>query len=186
MELENTFVVGAPPDQAWTLLNDVPRVVPCLPGAALTEVVSDDAWKATLAVRLGPISLNFNVDVERERMDEPGRLVVLRAKARELRGRGGAEATLRSSLAEADGGTRVSIVTDLTLRGVVAQYGRGVVADVASQLTDEFAACIASRLRGEHSGAAANPDSTQPVGGGRLVFSALLRSLARRLRLRPR
>jgi carbon monoxide dehydrogenase subunit G len=179
VQLEDSFLVDAPPEQAWALLNDVPRVVPCMPGATLTEVVGDDAWKATLAVRLGPISLNFGVDVARERMDEAERLVVLRAKARELRGRGGADATLQSRLTAVDGGTQVLLVTDLTLRGAVAQYGRGVLADVAAQLTKDFAACIASQLR------AAEPipvtSENKPIGGARLLAGALLRSLARLL-----
>jgi uncharacterized protein len=149
VRLENSFVVDAPLERAWALLNDVPAVVPCMPGASLTEVVGDDAWKATLAVRLGPISLNFAVDVTREEADEAAGRVVLSARGREVRGRGGAEARLESSLDSVEAGTAVSVVTDLTLRGAVAQQGRGVVPMVASQLTDQFAKCIAARLRAE-------------------------------------
>ena len=149
MRLENSFVVDAPPERAWALLNDVPSVVPCMPGASLTEVVGDDAWKASLAVRLGPISLNFAVDVTREEADETARRVVLSARGREVRGRGAAEARLTSTLAAAEAGTLVLVVTDLTLRGAVAQQGRGIVPVVASQLTDEFARCISARLRSD-------------------------------------
>jgi uncharacterized protein len=187
VQLEDSFAVSAPPEQAWALLNDIPRVVPCMPGATLTEVVGDDAWKATIAVRLGPITLNFAVDVEREEV-EAGRCVLLRAKARELRGRGGADAVVESSLSEADGGTLVSIVTELTLRGPVAQYGRSVLADVGARLTKEFAACVASRLAEDAGGAAAVPASSAPartaIGGGRLLAGAVVRALARLMRLR--
>ncbi len=146
MRLENSFEVAASPEAAWRLLNDVPRVVPCMPGAELTEVVDENAWKATMQVKLGPISLQFLADVTREQVDEAARRVVLAAKAREARGRGSAQATIESTLAEAAAGTQVAIVTDLTLQGAVAQYGRGIVADVAAQLTGRFADCMAGLL----------------------------------------
>jgi len=149
MRLENSFEVPAPPDRTWRLLNDVPAVVPCMPGAELEETVGEHAWKAKLQVKLGPIALQFAADVTREEMDEQAGRVVLAVKAREARNRGSAEATIESTLAEQDGGSRVVIVTDLKLRGTVAQYGRGIVPDVARQLTAQFADCIAARLREE-------------------------------------
>lgn len=173
MRLENSFDVPAPPEAAWTLLNDVPRIVPCMPGAELKEVVDENSWKATMHVKLGPIALQFATDVTRDEVDETARRVVLAAKARELRGRGGAQATIASSLTEANGGTRVSIVTDLTLQGPVAQYGRGVVADVAAQLTRRFAECVATQLADS---SPAPPAEVKPVGGLRLGLGALWRS----------
>lgn len=171
MRLENSFEVAAPVDAAWRLLNDVPAVVPCMPGAELTEVAGENAWKARLHVKLGPIALQFLADVTREHMDEAAGRVVLAAKAREAKGRGSAEATIESTLAAVAGGTRVDIVTELTLRGAVAQYGRGVVADVASRLTAQFAGCIAAKL-------AHTPVAEQkPIGGIRLVLHALLHRL---------
>jgi uncharacterized protein len=177
VRLENSFEVDTPVEASWRLLNDVPAVVPCLPGAELTEVVDENTWKAKLHVKLGPIALQFAADVRREHLDEAARRVVLAANAREVRGRGGAEATIDSTLSAANGGTRVDIVTELTLRGAVAQYGRGVVPDVASRLTSEFAACIAGKL----SDAPAPGASSQPVpiGGLRLLVGALWRSLFR-------
>ena len=180
MRLENSFEVPAPPERAWALLNDVPRIVPCMPGAELTEVVGEDAWKATLHVKLGPIALQFATDVTREAADATARRVVLAAKAREVRGRGGAQATIESSLAAAEGGTRVSIVTELTMQGAVAQYGRGVVGDVAAQLTKRFAECVAQQL-GEEPPAQAQ---ATPVGGLRLGLGALWRSFVRLFRRR--
>src|SRR6266568_3808701 len=146
MRLENSFEVPASVEQSWRLLNDVPCVVPCMPGAELVEVISENAWKAKLHVKLGPIALQFLAEVTRERMDESAGVVVLAAKAREAKGRGSAEATIESTLAASGGGTRVDIVTELALRGAVAQYGRGVVGDVASRLTATFADCVAGKL----------------------------------------
>jgi carbon monoxide dehydrogenase subunit G len=117
-----------------------------MPGAELLDGGADDTWKARLSVKLGPIALQFLTDVRREEVDEAGRRIVLSAKAREARGRGNAQATIESRLVEADGGTRVEITTEVRLQGTVAQYGRGIVSDVASRLTDQFAACIARKL----------------------------------------
>src|SRR5918912_1522955 len=162
MRLENSFEVGAPVERAWALLNDVPRVVPCMPGAELTETVDDNRWKSRMHVKLGPISLQFDTDVVREAVDPAAHRVVLATKARELRGRGGAQARIESSLSEGGGKTRVDIVTDLTLQGAVAQYGRGIVPDVAAQLTKQFAENIAALLEQEHDPLAETPAAPPP------------------------
>ena len=188
MRLENAFEVPAPPEEAWALLNDVPRVVPCMPGAELTEVVDDNTWKATMHVKLGPIALQFGTDITREEVDEAAKRVVLDAKARELKGRGGARARIESSLSEVEGGTNVTIVTDLSLQGAVAQYGRRIVADVSAQLTKQFAECLASKLEAPGvdgpAPAVGEPSAVRPVGGLRLGLGALWRSLVGLLRRR--
>ncbi len=185
MQLENSFEVTAAPEAAWDLLNDIPRVVPCMPGAELTEVVDENTWKAKLSVKLGPIALTFGTDVKREEVDEAGRRVKLSAQARELRGRGGAQATIESSLASADGGTKVTIVTDLTMSGAVAQYGRGIVQDVSSQLVQSFAECLAAQLAAAPEEAqAAVARQARPVGGLGLALGALWRSFLRLFRRR--
>ena len=182
MRLENSFEVDASVEAAWRLLNDVPAVVPCMPGAALLDGGDDETWKARLDVKLGPIALQFATDITREEMDEGSRRVVLAAKAREARGKGGAQATIESRLTPRNGGTRVDLVTDLSLQGAVAQHGRGIVADVASRLTAEFAGCIAARLD-ESSTTAPSPDGGHaPIGGLRLLFGAVWRRLVRRSR----
>ena len=206
MRLENDFTVPAPPEQAWALLNDIPRVVPCMPGAELKEVVDENTFKAHVHVKLGPISLTFAADIVREQADAAGRVVTMTTKARELKGRGGATATIQSSL-EPDGtGTKVTIVTELALSGTVAQYGRGIVADVSNQMVKQFAACIASQLAAAPASPAeapavadapgAAPAATpaapppppvrpvQAVGGLSLAIGALGRSLLRALRLK--
>jgi carbon monoxide dehydrogenase subunit G len=112
----------------------------------LNEVVDDSTWKATMQVKLGPIGLTFATDVKREEVDETQRRVRLVAVARELRNRGHANAKIESTLVTADGGTRIELVTDLALTGTVAQYGRGMIEDVSSQLVRSFAECLESQL----------------------------------------
>jgi carbon monoxide dehydrogenase subunit G len=165
VKLENSFEVPASPEQTWELLNDVPRVVPCMPGAELTEVVDDDTFKAKMHVKLGPIALQFATDVVRDSVDEASRTTRMSAKARELKGRGGAQATIESSLEPVGTGTRVTIVTELALQGAVAQYGRGVVADVSNQLVKRFADCLADQLGEGGPGAAADASPAASVEG---------------------
>jgi carbon monoxide dehydrogenase subunit G len=181
MQLENTFEVAATRDTAWNLLMDVPRVVPCMPGAQLTETVDDSNWKAKVAVKLGPIALTFAADVARTEVDSENNRVVLSTTAREMRGRGGAQATIESKLTElAPRQTRVDVVTDLRLSGSVAQYGRGLVQDVAGQMVGKFADCLQSQLVGsEEEAQAAVEDAAKPVSGLSLGAGAVARSVAR-------
>jgi hypothetical protein len=164
---------------------DVPRVIPCMPGAALAETIDDDHWKATLAVKLGPISLNFDADVTREGSDEQAHRAVLATDARESRGRGAAQATIESTLAPQNGGTRVDIVTDLTLTGPVAQYGRGMVQSVAGQLTTQFATCLQKQLAPAPSSSLPAPAAeVKPVSGLRVGLRALYDVVSRPFRRR--
>jgi len=178
MRIENVFEVPAAPDTAWALLTDVPRVVPCMPGAELERTVDESTWEVLQRVKLGPISLQFRSEVTRTKMNETDRRIVLFVDAKEVRGRGGAEATIESSLDAVESGTRVTIVTELSLQGSVAQYGRPVVGSVAEELTKQFATCLASMLETE--APFAPPANVKPVGGLRLLFGTLWRRLFRR------
>jgi hypothetical protein len=180
VRIESSFEVPVPPERAWELLMDVPRVIPCMPGATLTETVDDSNWKAKMAVKLGPISLAFDTDVKREEADEAARRARLSAQARESRGRGAARATIESTLAPLDGGTRVDVATELQLTGAVAQYGRGLVEDVSRQLVNSFAECLRAQLVAEPEQAeAAVAAQAKPVGGLRLGLGAFWRKITR-------
>jgi carbon monoxide dehydrogenase subunit G len=192
VKLENSFEVTGSPEAAWDLLMDVPRVIPCMPGAELVETIDESHWKARMRVKLGPISLSFLTDVTREEVDEAGRRVVLAARAREERGRGAATATIESSLASAEGRTQVMTVTDLALTGKAAQFGRGLVQDVTAQLLQSFADCLEQHLvtQPENSSTAAaaaaavpEPVPPRPVSGLALGAAAMRNMLARRTRL---
>lgn len=179
MQLENGFEVDADPGRVWELLLDVPRVVPCMPGAELVDSVSDHEWRARIRIKLGPVALLFDATVDREEVDDARRSVRLSTQAREMKGRGTARAAIESTVTETASGTSVSIVTDVTLSGAVAQYGRGVVHDISAQLTDDFAQCLRRKLNGGPAAEAA-PSLRQPaVGGLRLLLRALARPLAR-------
>lgn len=176
MRIENSFTAPNAVDEVWALLMDVPRVVPCMPGAELVGQVDDTTWKATVKVKLGPIGMTFAADVKQEEAKAGEHRLRLVADARETRGRGAARAAIESTARPAEDGTVVGIVTELRLSGTVAQFGQGVVADVAGQLVASFADCLRARL----AGAPAAP--APPARGLRLLLKALLG----RLRLRRR
>jgi len=182
MKIENSFVVTAPPEAAWDLLMDVRRVIPCMPGAELVAEIDESTWKARMRVKLGPISLSFLSDVRRESVDVAARSVHVVASAREERGRGAANVTIDSSLAAEDARTRITVVTDLTLSGPAAQYGRGLVQGVTEQLMRDFAACLEQQLAppaGEAPAAGAAPPAPQrPISGLRVGFATLRTVLA--------
>jgi uncharacterized protein len=178
VRIENAFEVPATPDAAWELLIDIPRVVPCMPGAEIERTIDESTWEVLQRVKLGPISLQFRSELRRTVLDEANRRAVLAVSAKEARGRGGAEATIESALEPVGDGTRVTVVTELELRGTVAQYGRPVLGSVAEDLTRQFATCLASLL--ERDSPAVPPAEAEPVGGIRLVLGSLWRRLLRR------
>jgi carbon monoxide dehydrogenase subunit G len=183
MKLENSFQVPAPPDAVWTYLNDVEKVIPCMPGAELTEVVDETTWKGKVRMTLGPVSLAYAGTVHVEERDDASRTMKMRAKGTEASGKGMASATVTSVVTGSDGGSRVEIVTDLMITGAAAQFGRGMVADVSQRFTDEFAACLSQRMaapEGEGAeGEAGAAPAAKPISGIRLGLWALWRAIVR-------
>jgi uncharacterized protein len=141
MELTNEFRVGVPPAVAWAVLTDVERIAPCMPGAQLLEVEGDE-YRGVVKVKVGPITAQYQGKATFLERDEAGGKVVLRAEGRDTRGQGNANATITATLFGDGDGTRVSVVTDLTVTGKVAQFGRGVMAEVSAKLLNQFVACL--------------------------------------------
>jgi carbon monoxide dehydrogenase subunit G len=137
MELVHEFSVPVPVEQAWQVLTDVERIAPCLPGAELTGV-DGDAYRGQVKIKVGPITAQYRGTASFTEKDEAQHRVVLKASGRDTRGQGNASATVTAQMAAADGGTTVSIVTDLSVSGRVAQFGRGVMGDVSARLLEQF------------------------------------------------
>jgi uncharacterized protein len=171
VRIENSFEAPAAVDEVWALLTDVPRVVPCLPGAELEEQVDETTWKASVAVKLGVIAMRFAAKVRQDEADLAEHRLRLVADAREAKARGTARAAIEATIRPTGTGSAVEIVTDLRLTGAVAQFGHAIVADVAEQLVGSFA----DNLRAQLSGAPAA--AGKPVSGLRLLLRALLRRL---------
>ena len=138
MELSNEFEVAVPVEQAWAVLTDVERIAPCLPGAQLQEIEGDD-FKGIVKVKVGPITAQYKGTATFVEKDEVAHKAVLSASGRDTRGQGNASATIVAELqARGDASTHVSVLTDLAITGKVAQFGRGVMADVSAKLLDQF------------------------------------------------
>jgi carbon monoxide dehydrogenase subunit G len=141
MELSNEFRVGVPPAVAWSVLTDVERIAPCLPGAQLQEVEGDE-YRGVVKVKVGPITAQYKGKATFLERDEGAGRVVLRAEGRDTRGQGNANATITATLVPDGDGTKVVVVTDLTITGKVAQFGRGVMADVSAKMLTQFVDCV--------------------------------------------
>ncbi len=138
MELNNEFEVDAPIGQVWAVLTDVERIAPCLPGAQLQEVEGDE-FRGIVKIKVGPITAQYKGAASFVERDDASYRAVLRAEGRDTRGAGNAAADITAQLEEVEGGTRVEVATDLKVTGKVAQFGRGVMADVSRKLMSQFA-----------------------------------------------
>ena len=145
MELKNDFRVGVPVDQAWTVLTDVELIAPCMPGAQLQEVEGDE-YRGIVKIKVGPITAQYKGTATFVERDEQAHKAVLRAEGRDTRGQGNANATITATLTPDGDGTAVTVATDLTVTGRVAQFGRGVMADVSAKLLGQFVDCLEHKL----------------------------------------
>jgi len=149
MKLEQSFEVAAPIDTVWAALTDLERVAPCLPGAAITEHDEDGTYHGTFQVKLGPTTAAYRGTIKIESADEGAHTATLKARGTDKRGQGGASATIVNTLSEHDGGTKVEAVTDFTITGRLARFGRGgMMEDISNRLMRDFATCLSSRLAG--------------------------------------
>jgi carbon monoxide dehydrogenase subunit G len=167
MEFDNSFDVPLAPGQAWSVLMDVPRIAPCMPGAELTEVVDPQNFGGKISVRLGPVALTFAGRVQIDSIDDVNHSARVKAQGNDAKGRGGANATATFHIEPAGTGSKVLIHTDLMLSGAVAQYGRGVgmIQATAAQIINQFAGNLRAQLAQQASAPApaAPPPEPAPV-----------------------
>jgi len=187
MQIKNSFEIPLPPEEAWRVLMDIPRIAPCVPGAELTGRTDDGSYQGKVSVRLGPVALAFGGVARIADQDDARRHARIEASGDDLKGRGNARAELLFDLSPAGTGTRADIVTDVTLSGLVAQYGRGtgVIQSVATQIVNQFAANLARMIAAEKAGGPgagpasgapqhpANAPASKPVGVFSLLFAVL-------------
>jgi uncharacterized protein len=146
MELNNEFRVAVPPAKTWEVLTNVERVAPCLPGATLLSV-DGDQFTGAVKVKVGPITVSYQGVAAFQEKDAAAQRMVLTANGKETRGNGNAAAVVTAQLKEEGPTTTViTIATDLTISGKAAQFGRGVLADVAANLVTQFATRLEADL----------------------------------------
>jgi len=149
MQLENSFPVSAPPDQVFSYLLDINKVVGCVPGAELTEVVDQSTFKGKVKVKVGPITVAYSGTARISERNDAERVATLSAEGRETTGPGSARATAQMRVQSADQGSVVTITTDYHVAGRVAQFGRGVMEDVSKRLVGEMARCIQANVEAD-------------------------------------
>jgi carbon monoxide dehydrogenase subunit G len=165
-QIVNEFTVNRPIDEAWPIICDIERIAPCLPGAQLEEV-EGDVYRGKVKVKLGAVNVEFKGEARMAERDDDAHHAVLKAKGRDIGGRGNAEADI---VADAEAlsptSTRCVVTADLHITGKVAQFGRGIMADVSKKLMDQFAANLNTML--DEQTATPSESAAEPAPAGNL------------------
>ena len=146
MLIKSGFEVAQPVDRVWRFFDDIHQVAACLPGAELTDELGDDKYLGRVAVRMGPVRLQFSGTAQIKERDDQAKRIVVDAAGSDDKGRGQASMLVTATLAAARGGTHVDVVQDLRVSGAAAQYGRGMISDVTAILMRDFATSMQARI----------------------------------------
>ena len=181
MLIKNEFQVAAPVDKVWQFFGDIPQVAACLPGTELTDDLGGDKYEGRVAVRMGPVRLQFAGKADITERDEAAKRLVVNATGAEEKGRGQASMVVTATLAPAGRGTKVSVAQDLQLSGAAAQYGRGMISDVTAVLMRDFSVNLADRIDRAQRGEAVTGAATaaSPASGFTLGMRAAVMALRR-------
>ena len=175
IELDNSFTVPVPPEQAWDVLLDVERIAPCMPGASVTSVEGDEI-EGQVKVKLGPLSLTYKGTAKFTDKDQAGHAISIEATGKETRGSGTASATVRANLTPGDGAgqTLVSIHTSLNVTGKPAQFGRSLLPEVSGKLIQQFATNLEAMINADSAAAAgtAAPGTDEAVADAAVADEA--------------
>jgi hypothetical protein len=179
MLIKNEFQVAAPIDKVWQFFGDIPQVAACLPGTELTDDLGGDKYEGRVAVRMGPVRLQFAGKADIAERDEAAKRIVVNATGAEEKGRGQASMVVTATLASAGRGTKVSVAQDLQLSGAAAQYGRGMISDVSTVLMRDFSVNLADRIDRAERGEAVTGAAASPASGFTLGMRAAVMALRR-------
>jgi carbon monoxide dehydrogenase subunit G len=150
MKLEQSFTVAAPVEQVWDMLVDVERVAPCLPGAEITGQGPDGSYEGNFTVKLGPTTASYRGSLRMDSLDEASRTATMHAKGTDKRGQGGANATIVSTMRQEGEETVVDVVTDFTITGRLARFGRGgMIEDISKRMMRDFSQCLQASMATE-------------------------------------
>jgi len=180
--ITSDFEVAEPVDKVWRFFDNIPQVASCLPGAELTKDLGDNKYEGRVAIRMGPVRLQFTGTADITERDEAAKRIVVHAAGADERGRGQAAMVVGATLSPKGRGTKVSVSQDLQLAGAAAQYGRGMISDVSAILMRDFSLAMQDRIerleRGESAEqiAAASTGSAQ---GFTIALRAARMALAR-------
>ncbi|HEV8308549.1 MAG TPA: SRPBCC family protein [Methylomirabilota bacterium] len=185
MKIEQTFVLEAAPDRVWAFLTDPYQVASCLPGAAITERIDDRTWRGAITVKVGPVTTSYKGTIRFERLDGERWEAELLGQGQDVKGRGGAEMRMQSRLRPTDHGTEITVVSEVSISGLLAQLGRGMIESVSTQIFRQFAAAMQQKLAtaagSGQADAGATPAEPKPLNvlslGAKAVGQAVKRAL---------
>jgi len=181
--INSDFEVAQPVDRVWRFFDDIPQVASCLPGAELTKDLGGDKYEGKVAIRMGPVRLQFNGTADITERDEAAKRIVVHAAGADERGRGQAAMVVGATLSQQGRGTRVAVTQDLQLSGAAAQYGRGMISDVSAILMRDFSAAMQDRIerldRGESAEQIAAAGGQRSAQGFTIAMRAARMALAR-------
>ena len=163
MDLNHEFIVNVPVNDAWVILTDLERIAPCLPGAQLTEV-EGDTYRGQVKVKVGPIVAQFKGQASFVSRDDVAHTASLKGEGRDTTGKGNASAIITAQLASVTPiSTKCTVVTNLTISGKVAQFGRGALADVSDKLLAQFSENLNQLINSSPTPAITTATATTPV-----------------------
>lgn len=172
MDLNHQFTVAVPVEDAWRILTDVERIAPCLPGAQLQEI-EGDTYRGIVKVKVGPIQAQFKGQANFVERDDVAHKVVLKGEGRDTTGKGNASALITAEMTSVDASnTSVTVNTDLSVTGKVAQFGRGAMADISDKLLAQFVVNLNSLIAEQPATAAPTAAAPAPTEGVRTIESA--------------
>ena len=182
MLIKNEFEVAESVEKVWQFFENIPQVATCLPGAELTEDLGGEKYKGKVAIRMGPVRMQFAGTADITERDEAAKRVVVHAAGADEKGRGQAAMVVTATLTRAGRGTKVAVAQDLQLSGAAAQYGRGMISDVSSVLMRDFATNMQDRIQRIERGESVEQiaaASASPAKGFTLGLRAAVMALSR-------
>jgi carbon monoxide dehydrogenase subunit G len=182
MLIKSSFEVAQPVDKVWRFFDDIPQVAACLPGTELTDDLGDNKYNGKVAIRMGPVKLQFAGTAAIKERDDAAKRIVVDAAGADEKGRGQAAMQATADVTPARGGSKVDVALDLQLSGAAAQYGRGMITDVTQILMRDFASRMQARIEAADRGVAVDAAAAKSASGFTIGLRAMRLALARVLR----
>jgi hypothetical protein len=179
MLIRSDFEVAQPVEKVWQFFDNIPQVAACLPGAELTDDLGDNKYLGKVAIRMGPVKMQFGGTAEIKERDDAGKRIVVDAAGADDKGRGQAAMLVTATLTPAGSGTKVAVIQDLQLSGAAAQYGRGMISDVTAVLMRDFATNMQDRIARAERGEELSTAPASSAQGLKVAALALRMALTR-------
>jgi len=164
LTIEEKLAVSAPVDRVWAFLLAPERVVACLPGAALDEVIDARTFRGNVKVKVGPVAMTYAGKASLTEVDEATHSVTILGEGKEKAGADVVSMTMHGHVEPlAAGGSELSVKADVQLTGKIVKFGRGMIQAVSAQLFKDFATRMRVELEGEGGPDAAPAPASEPA-----------------------